>query len=58
MKVGDLVRFKHFKDEIGLVVVVHEGAHEKCWRVDVRRVDGAMMVHRDPTAFEVIHESR
>jgi len=54
MKVGDLVRLKHFKDEIGVVIDVI--ATNKT--IHVQRIDGAKLLHRDPTAFEVINESR
>ncbi len=56
MKVGDLVRFKHFKTEISVVVRVYNRAGFTT--IDVRRIDGAKLLHRDPTAFEVINESR
>ena len=53
MKVGDLVRFKYFKAEIGVVIeVMNNGT------IHVIRMDGAKLLHREQEAFEVINESR
>ena len=64
MKVGDLVRYKHFPDESAVVIKVHpsktfcfhefEGVHA----IDVLSNLGEIAVLLDPAAFEVINESR
>ena len=53
MKVGDLVKYKHFPDESAIVVKVHTNA---C--VDVLSSLGEIAVCLDPGTFEVINESR
>ena len=59
MKVGDLVRFKHFKAEMGIVVAVHKlNMEPETLVIDVQRMDGALLRYREPDAFEVINESR
>jgi len=49
MKIGDLVRFKYFKDEMGIVIEVMNNGN-----IHVVRMDGAMLLHREADAFEVI----
>ena len=59
MKVGDLVRFKHFKKEMGIVIAVRKlNLYPDTVEIDVQRMDGALLLHREPEAFEVINESR
>ena len=53
MKVGDLVRFKYFPKELGIVLEVMDNG-----TIHVRRTDGAKLLHREPEAFEVIHANR
>ena len=52
MKVGDLVRLKHFFDETGIVIKVH--AAYPTSEIDVLMDTGEIAVHLDPSAFEVI----
>ena len=59
MKVGDLVRFKHFKKEMGVVIAVHKlSMYPETVVIDVQRMDGALLRFREPDAFEVLNESR
>ena len=59
MKVGDLVRFKHFKEEMGIVIAVHKlSTYPDTVVIDVQRMDGALLRFREPDAFEVLNESR
>ena len=59
MKVGDLVRFKHFKEEMGIVIAVHKlNMEPETVVIDVQRMDGALLKFREPEAFEVLNESR
>ena len=59
MKVGDLVRFKHFKEEMGIVIAVHKlNMEPETVVIDIQRMDGALLRYREPDAFEVLNESR
>ena len=59
MKVGDLVRFKHFKKEMGVIIAVHKlNVYPDTVVIDVQRMDGALLRYREPDAFEVINENR
>ena len=59
MKVGDLVRLKYFKEEMGIVIAVHKlSMYPDTVVIDVQRMDGALLRYREPDAFEVINESR
>tara|TARA_R100000008_G_C3537469_1_gene142862 strand:- start:745 stop:906 length:162 start_codon:yes stop_codon:yes gene_type:complete len=53
MKVGDLVRFKYFRDEVGVVIEVMNNGN-----IHVVRMDGAKLLHREQEAFEVINAGR
>ena len=55
MKVGDLVRYKHYFDETGIVIKVHT---PPCAQIDVLMDTGEIAVCLDPGAFEVISENR
>ena len=54
MKVGDLVRYKHYFDETGIVIKVHAQSFPQ---IDVLMDTGEIAVHLDPDAFEVINEN-
>ncbi len=59
MKVGDLVRFKHFKKEMGVIIAVHKlNTYPDTVVIDIQRMDGALLRYREPDAFEVMNESR
>jgi hypothetical protein len=59
MKVGDLVRFKHFKEEMGIVIAVHKlNMEPETVAIDVQRMDGALLKFREPDAFELVNENR
>ena len=49
MKVGDLVRLKHFIAELGVVVRLHENG-----TIDVRAINGDMWYYRRTNAFKVL----
>ena len=57
MKVGDLVRYKHFPDETGLVINVHIPSGGLL-EIDLMLPTGEIAVCLNPDAFEVINESR
>lgn len=52
MKLGDLVKYKHF-DETAIVIKVHANSD-----IDVLSNLGEVAVFLSPKAFEVINESR
>ena len=57
MKVGDLVRYKHFPDETGVVVEIHTHANRtEAGTIDVLSATGEITVCLNPEAFEVINE--
>ncbi len=59
MKVGDLVIFKHFKKEMGVIIAVHKlNTYPDTVVIDIQRMDGALLRYREPDAFEVMNESR
>ncbi len=47
MKVGDLVRFKHFKKEMGVIIAVHKlNTYHDTVVIDIQRMDGALLRYR------------
>ena len=59
MKVGDLVKYKHFPDESAVVIKVHpDSTTNGIHAIDVLSNLGEIAVLLDPDAFEVINESR
>ena len=56
MKVGDLVRYKHFPDETGLVINVRYFQPERVLEIDLMLPTGEIAVCLNPDSFEVINE--
>ena len=57
MKIGDLVRYKHFPSEAGIVIKIRIPSGGKP-EVDLMLSTGEISVRLNPNAFEVIDESR
>jgi len=57
VKAGDLVKFRHFPQEGGIVIKVYTRPGEDCPTIDILSHCGTILVARDPEAFEVISES-
>ena len=59
MKVGDLVRYKHFPEETAIVIKVNTVSNDPYSNVDKVEIDvlsttGEVAICLDPAAFEVI----
>ena len=55
MKIGDLVKYKHFPDESAVVIKVHPDVTGGVHAIDVLSNLGEIAVLLDPNAFEVIN---
>ena len=53
MKVGDLVKYKHFPEETAVVVKIHPDSS-----VDVLSNLGEIASYLNPDTFEVVNETR
>jgi len=54
MKVGDLVRLRHFPDEAGIIIKIHTSNHPEAGTPDILYNSGEISVCLDPGAFEVV----
>jgi len=55
MKVGDLVRFKHFPKEGGIIISIYTCDEDRLSEViDILHINGNLCLCRNPEAFEVV----